>query len=146
MKTKLFAFILVLAAGPLFTRSPEGWSREVEDGAAMSGAFAGMGQGGLVASAKYMTDAGNEISYMIMADSPMVAIMGNLFSNPALLGAQGKMKRINRQKVLVGKDGNFQALLHNRFMIQIEPNDQNVTEEDMLKLFEATDINGLKDF
>ena len=126
--------------------APEGWSREVEDTAAMSGAFAGLGQGGLIVSARYTTQTGKGISYMIMADSPMMAMMGAIFSNPALMGGKAKVKRINRQKVLIGEDGQLQAMVHNRFIIQMDPDDKDVTIEEMIQLFEATDIDGLKDF
>lgn len=125
--------------------APAGWSRELDDGAAMSGTMASLGQGGSIASAKYKTDQGGGISYMIMADSPMMAMMGAMLTNPALMGG-GKVKRIKRQKVLIGKDGELQAMLHNRFIIRIEPEDKDVSEEDLISLFEATDIDGLQGY
>jgi hypothetical protein len=125
--------------------APSGWSRELDDGAATSGAMASLGQGGSIASAKYKTDLGGDISYMIMADSPMMAMMGAMLANPALMGG-GKVKRIKRQKVLIGKEGELQAMLHNRFVIRIEPDNKDVSEEDLIILFEATDVDGLQGY
>jgi len=71
----------------------------------------------------------------------MAMMMGAQFSNPALLAQMGEVRRINRQQVLLSNDGDLQALVANRFLIQIEgSDDQDIHAE----LFEGIDIKALK--
>jgi len=78
-----------------------------------------------------------------MADSPMVAMMAAQLGNAAVLAQMGTVKRIKRQKVLLNNDGGLQALVDNRFFVQMEG---NASQEDMLAYFEAMDIKAMKNF
>lgn len=117
----------------------EGWERD-EIGSQATGAAA-FG-GGLMAEAVYVKDNA-DVSLRLMADNPMVAAMGTALSNAAIMGSMGTVKRINRQKLVVTPDGEIQALIDGRVLVQIE-GDAEV--EDKLSYFEALDIDGLKNF
>jgi hypothetical protein len=66
-----------------------------------------------------------------------------MFGNTALMGAMGQVKRINRQKVVITKNGELQALIDNRILVQIGG---NASAEDKEAYFAAMDIKGLEDF
>lgn len=116
----------------------DGWEREeIETQAAGAAAF-----GGLMAEAIYIRGE-DDIELRLMADNPMVAAMGTALSNAAIMGTMGTVKRINRQKLVVTPDGEIQALVDGRVLVQIEG---AASVEDKLAYFEALDIDGLKNF
>ena len=53
--------------------------------------------GGMSAGARYIRDR-EDVEIQLMAENQMVASMMMMFSNPALVGQMGELKRINRQK------------------------------------------------
>ncbi len=114
----------------------DGWEREVGETQSM----AALG-GGQMASATYTKD-GKKVEIQLMAGNQLVTSMGAMFSNPALMGAMGKVKRINRQKVVVTNDGEINTLV-NQVMVQIQGNAELEVKE---AYFEALDLPGLKDF
>ena len=114
----------------------DGWEREVGDTQSM----AALG-GGQMASATYRMD-GETVEIQLMAGNQMVTAMGAMFSNPVLMGAAGKVKRINRQKVVITKQGEIQTLI-NQVMVQITGSaDVDAKEE----YFGEMDVKGLKEF
>lgn len=115
----------------------EGWSQEELENAAVGAAMFG---GGMTASADYRRDNEN-VEIQVMADSPMLAAMMGMFGNPALAGATGgKMKRIGGQKVIATQDGEIQAVISNRFMVQISG---SASMEDKEAYFTAIDFDAL---
>jgi hypothetical protein len=92
-----------------------GWTRTIDDGQADGAALFG----GVTASAAYVDAAGAEVAIQMMADNPMVASMGAMFSNPAMMGAMGKLIRAGRQKAVLTADGEIQALVANRVLVTI---------------------------
>jgi len=117
----------------------DGWTRK---DAEVSNAGTAMFGGGTTAKAEYQKGK-DRISISIITDSPMLASMAMLFSNPAMAGTQGTMKRINRQKVMVKKDGSITAMVDKRIMIEISG---RAPAEDKEAYFEAIDIKELKDY
>ena len=117
----------------------DGWERKENDD--NSGAMAAFG-GGQMAAATYSRD-GKRIQIQIMADNQMVTAMAGMFSNSAMMAAMGKVKRINRQKVVVTNEGEIQTLVDGRIMIQITGNG---AVEDKEAYFKAIDVKALKDF
>ena len=114
----------------------DGWEREIGDTQSMA-AFGG----GQMASATYTRD-GQTVEIQLMAGNQMVTAMGAMFSNPALMGAAGKVKRINRQKVVITKQGEIQTLI-NQVLVQISGSaDVDAKEE----YFGEMDVEGLKTF
>ncbi len=97
--------------------APEGWSREVS--AEANSAMALMG-GGIMAEASYHNgDRSESFTIKLIADNPMVAQMGAMFGNAALVGQMGKVRRINRVRFLE-QDRTLQAMIGNRVLLQAE--------------------------
>ena len=126
------------ALGAFLPEALPDWTRAEGDSSA---AMMGFG-GGLAASATY-TRGTDVIEIQLMADNAMVNTMAMMFANPAMMGSMGKMKRIKRQKVVIGPQGELQALLEKRILIQITG---RAPIEDKEAYFAAMDIRGLKDF
>ncbi|MEM9736707.1 MAG: hypothetical protein AAF908_08905 [Pseudomonadota bacterium] len=117
----------------------EGWTREEVDTQAAGASLFG---GGQMAAALYASDEG-DLEIRLMADSPMVTSMAAVLGNPALMGAMGTVKRVNRQRVVITPDGALQALIDGRVLVQIEG---AAPAEQKLAYFETLDIEGLKAF
>ncbi|HUS53075.1 MAG TPA: hypothetical protein VMY41_03610 [Thermohalobaculum sp.] len=116
-----------------------GWTRD-EDGSETQGNM-GFG-GGMAASAKYTRD-NDRIEIQLMADNQMVTAMAGMFNNAAMMGSLGQVKRIQRQKVVITKQGDLQAMISNRILVQITG---RAPVEDKEAYFEALDLRGLQDF
>lgn len=116
-----------------------GWQREEADSQAMN---AGMMGGGMAAVAQYLKDD-SRIEISLIADSPMIGAMAALFNNPAMVGSMGKLRRINRQKVIETEDGELQAVIDNRILVSISG---AAPMDDKTAYFEALDTKALEDF
>ena len=116
-----------------------GWSRAEGDQGGQ--AMMGFG-GGMTASASYSRDQ-DAIEIQLMADNQMVTSMAMMFGNAAMMGSLGKVKRIKRQKVVVTQQGELQAMVDNRILVQITG---NAPVEDKEAYFAALDLRGLQDF
>ncbi|MEZ5648963.1 MAG: hypothetical protein R3E87_00265 [Burkholderiaceae bacterium] len=119
----------------------DGWELQKSKGSGNGGGLAMFG-GGLTASAVYKRDR-DRIEVQIIAGSPMIASMAMIFNNPAAIGAQGKLTRIGREKVLIKNDGELQSLVDNRILVQVSGKG---SAEDKEALFRKIDLQGLKDF
>lgn len=117
----------------------DGWTRSDGDASAAGAALFG---GGLNASASYARGA-ETIEIQIMADSPMVATMGAMLGNPAMMATQGEVRRVGRQRYVVSPDGGIMALVGNRALVQMSG---SAAREDMIAYFEAIDFAGLEAF
>ncbi|PKP85368.1 MAG: hypothetical protein CVT80_02925 [Alphaproteobacteria bacterium HGW-Alphaproteobacteria-2] len=113
-----------------------GWTREMGDSA--SGMAAAMFGGGTMAHADYASGS-DSFSIMLIADSPMIASMGAMFANPALM--QGRPLRIGRER-FVEKDGQIMGLIANRVLVQAEGGDRGA----MIAHLEAMDFAALAGF
>ena len=117
-----------------------GWERqdgETGDAQAMA-AFGG----GQMAGASYSKGA-ETVDIQIMADNQMVTAMGAMFTNPALMGSMGTVKRIGDEKAVVSPDGELQAMVDGRIMVQITGSADADTKT---AYFEAIDLEKLKAF
>ena len=126
------------ALGAFLPEALPDWTRAEGDSSA---AMMGFG-GGLAASATYRRGT-DIIEIQLMADNAMVNTMAMMFANPAMMGSMGELKRIKRQKVVISQQGELQALLEKRILIQITG---RAPIEDKEAYFSAMDISGLKDF
>ena len=115
----------------------DGWTRK---DAKASNAGTAMFGGGTSANAEYSSGK-DRVKVSIITDSPMLSSMAMLFSNPALAGSQGTMKRINRQKVMVKKDGSITAMVDKRIMIEVSGRGPAEAKE---AYFKAIHLRGLK--
>lgn len=124
-----------LLPGPL-----PGWERQdADEGDAQ--AMTALG-GGQMAGASY-TSGSDSVEIQIMADNQMVTAMGAMFSSAAMMGSMGTVKRIGGEKVVVTRDGEVQALVGGRFMVQITGSADTETKQ---AYFEAIDLEALKAF
>jgi hypothetical protein len=117
----------------------DGWTRRDEETGGQAMGFMG---GGSMASATYTKDNEN-VEIQLMANNQMVSAMAGMFGNPALMGAQGQVKRIQRQKVLVTQSGEVQALIDGRIYVQISGRAPVEVKE---AYFSAIDFKGLEGF
>ncbi len=117
-----------------------GWKREL--GESDSNAGLAMMGGGTTASASY-SKGDQDVSINIVADSPMIASMAMIFSNPAIGGKQGQIKRLAGQKAMVNGEGEITALVDNRVMVTV---DGNATAADREAYFSAINFKSLKSF
>ncbi|MCP1335665.1 hypothetical protein [Futiania mangrovi] len=119
----------------LLPEPPQGWEgQEPESSSGGMGLF-----GGNTAARSYTRD-GETVTVTFIADSPMIAQMAGLFSNPAIMGSQGKVTRINRQTAVIGED-QIQMLVDNRIMVTVDGG----TADDRLAYAEAIDVKALRD-
>ena len=117
----------------------DGWTRSDGDASAAGAALFG---GGLNASADY-TRGADMVEIQIMADSPMVAGMGAMLGNPAMMATQGEVRRVGRQRYVVTADGGVMALVGGRALVQLSG---SAAREDKIAYFEAIDFAGLEAF
>ena len=124
-----------LLPGPL-----PGWERQDNEGGDAQ-AMAAFG-GGQMAGASYAK--GEEtVEIQIMADNQMLTAMGAMFSNPALMGSMGEVKRLGGEKAVLSPEGELQALIDGRIMVQITGTADPETKQ---AYFEAIDLEKLKAF
>jgi len=117
----------------------DGWTRAEASSNAGAG---GMFGGGLMASADY-TNGADTVSVQLMAENQIVAAMGGMLTNPAMMAQMGKVERVNRQMVVVTNEGEVQALVDNRILVQISG---SAPSETKLDYFRALDLKALEDF
>ena len=126
--------------------APPGWTaEEVEtQGMAMMG-------GGQVITRAYREESGEgSVKAQLVVDSPMIQGLAMMLNNPAMLGAQGRMKRvrIKRENALLKwnrwrRSGELSVILGNgRLLIQIEGRD--VTKEVLTRLMKSWDFDKAK--
>lgn len=116
-----------------------GWERK--DGDGDQSGLAAFG-GGQAASAEYRTGS-DTVEIQIVADNQMVGAMAGLFAGASIMGAGGEVRRISGQRVTIDDDGDFQAMIDKRIMIQLSG---SADEAMKAEYFSRIDIDGLKDF
>ena len=92
-----------------------GWTRVESEDKTQTAALMG---GGMTTSASY-TRGDDGIDIRLMADNQMVTAMAAMFGNAAMMGSMGKVKRIKRQKVVITRQGELQALSKNRIPLRV---------------------------
>ncbi|WP_136443204.1 hypothetical protein [Pacificoceanicola onchidii] len=100
--------------GAFLPAAPDGWSVEINSD--MNTGLAMMG-GGVGAEANYKGPDGQDVKLTLMADNPMVASMGAMVANAAVMGM--KVERIGRQRFAV-QDEQILGLIGNRVLVQTE--------------------------
>jgi len=114
----------------------EGWTREITDDASGMAVMGGSG-----ASARY-SNGTDTFSLSILADNPMVASMGAVIANPAMMAASGgKLIRVGRMKFMA-QDEQLMGMVDNRILIQTE--DGKV--DDVVAHLKSMDFKALADF
>jgi hypothetical protein len=117
-----------------------GWERQdAEAGEAQAMAAFG---GGQMAGASYAKGP-DTVEIQVMADNQMVTAMGAMFSSPAMMGSMGEVRRIGGEKAVLTPEGELQALIDGRIMVQITGTADAETKQ---AYFEAIDLDALKSF
>ena len=114
---------------------PAGYSREISDD--MNAGLAMMG-GGSGAEATY-SNGSDEFTITILADSPMMAMMGGMISNAGVMGLE--VRRVGRQKFAV-QDGDLFGLVGGRILVQATGDDLDF----LVEVLKTMDFKGLKNF
>jgi hypothetical protein len=117
-----------------------GWERQ-DDEAGDAQAIAAFG-GGQMAGATYAKGS-DTVEVQIMADNQMVTAMSAMFSNAAMMSSMGTVKRIGGEKAVITPDGELQALVDGRIMVQITG---TADAEAKQAYFEAIDLEALTAF
>lgn len=117
----------------------DGWERQ--DASHESAAMPAFG-GGQMASASYVM-GDQTVEIQLMADNPMVTAMAGMFSGAAMMGAMGQVQRISGEKVVLTPDGEMQAMIDGRILVNISGSADDAAKS---AYFEAIDLAGLKEF
>lgn len=129
-----------MRAGDLQAFLPEpmdGWTREIDADAAAGLAI----MGGTGAAAEYSSGS-DDFTITLMMDSPMIAGMAAMFTNPAIAASGGgKMIRVGREKFM-SMDGTITGLIGNRVLIQAEGDDTDA----IVAHLETMDLRALSQF
>ncbi len=117
------------------------WTAEAPQSQSAGAAMFG---GGTTVSRSY-TKGGNNVEISIITDSPLLQSMMMMFSNPAMLAAQGGQLQMiqGQQAVLQANNGGVMMVLNNTYLIQVQG---NATDADYLAYANAIDIAGLLAF
>jgi len=127
--------------GEYLPMAPPGWTRDQDAGTRTASAgLAAMG--GMRASARYRR--GNDrVEVALIAEGNMVRSLAMMFSNPAMMGSMGEVRRVGRNRVVVTDNGDVQALVDKRILVQVNGAG---SAEDKIAFFEEIDIEGLREF
>ena len=117
----------------------EGWTAEDDTDAA-----AGMAVLGGSAAKRIYRKGDAQVEIQFLADSPLVAQMGIMVSNPQVVTSSGgKLMRFGRQKAVLTRDGEIMFLVDNRILVQITG---SAAEDDRIAYAKAIDIRALSGF
>lgn len=115
-----------------------GWTAESATGEANAGLA--MFGGGMQASRSY-NSASESLKIDIIGDSPLMAQMLPLLSNPQMAAMMGKMTRLHGQFALEKEDGDLMFAVVNRFLITISGSADMATKR---AFAEAIDVKSLE--
>jgi hypothetical protein len=108
------------AAGKLAEALPAplaGWQAEdVETSAAATVLF---GAGGTQASRRYANARDQSVHVELTTDSPVIAQLAMIYSNPALAGTMGKLIRVGPLRAIQENDGDVQMLVDSRVLVSV---------------------------
>ncbi|MGH6683206.1 MAG: hypothetical protein ACRECA_04640 [Pseudolabrys sp.] len=72
------------------------------------------------ASRRYTGADGRDVQVRITGDSAMVMQFAQLFMNPAIAGAMGKLIRIGDQRAIQTNEGTINMVVANKFLLTVE--------------------------
>lgn len=135
---RLLAEMKAQGLAAFLPEAPEGWTRELD---AEAGQMLGFMGGGTMAKATYSMD-GQRFDLSLMADNPMVAQLGMMLGNSAMISQMGgQIERIQRVRFL-REDESLKAIIGNRVLVQAE----GMPAEHMIPFLEAMDLRALENF
>lgn len=129
--------------------APEGWTKvepeeEQEDNAQAQAMLASLSIGvGTQVEQIYSKDA-QRVSVTVTADSPMISMMGMMFSNPALLGANKELIEYGSHRAVLDTSNarrlDLQILISDKHLVQVTCPE---SEDFLFALFDQTAVDGL---
>lgn len=94
----------------------DGWTAEDASGDSTAAAMFG---GGVQAERGYTNADGQQVRIQVMVDSPLVAQMAGLYSNPAMAAMMGKLIKVGSQQAVQTEQGEIQMLVDNRVLVTV---------------------------
>jgi hypothetical protein len=93
-----------------------GWTAEKVETAAVGVAMFGASS----ASRRYRGPGDHDVQVRITGDSAMVMQFAQLFMNPAIAGAMGKLIRVGDQRAIQTNEGSINMVVANKFLVTVE--------------------------
>jgi len=135
--------VAVLAGMP----KPEGWEiRDEEVDEAAEELSAGMAAVGSTVRRNYRS-GDKSLSVEVTANSPMLQMLAMMFSNPALIQADGgEIVQYGAHEAILKKQGGdgqeLQILMHDKHLIRVSA--QGVSADDLLKIFDQAFVDRME--
>lgn len=125
-------------------KAPDGWQTEGEpDVEAMGAGF----MGAMTTAAQSYSKGSGRVTVRIVSDSPMIAQLSMLFSNPAMVRQMGqKMVRVGDGQALLnfeGDSGTLTQVIASRYLVTVEGN--GIQESDLTDFAAAVNTAKLQD-
>ena len=95
----------------------DGWTGEEAESSAQAANVIGIGT---QASRTYRNAQDKTVTVRFIMDSPMVAPIAAMLTNPTLAGAMGKLVRIGALRGVQENDGDVHVLVDNRILVTVE--------------------------
>ena len=93
-----------------------GWTAEKAETAAVGVAVFGASS----ASRHYRGPDGRDVEVRITGDSAMVMQFAQLFLNPVIAGAMGKLIKVGDQRAIQTSEGSINMVVNNKYLVTIE--------------------------
>jgi len=93
-----------------------GWKADKPETAAVGVAMFGASS----ASRRYHNANGDDVTVRITGDSAMVMQFAQIFLNPAIAGAMGKLIRIGDQRAIQTNEGTVNLVVASKFLVTVE--------------------------
>jgi hypothetical protein len=110
-----------------------GWKAEKVETAAVGVAMFGASS----ASRRYIGSDGHDVQVRITGDSTMVMQFAQIFMNPSIAGAMGKLIRVGDQRAIQTHEGSVNLVVANKFLVTV---DGSASAEAKLAYAQAIDI------
>ncbi|WP_052389848.1 hypothetical protein [Belnapia moabensis] len=94
-----------------------GWTAEEAESSAQAAHVFGAGT---QASQTYHNAQDQTVTVRFTADSPMVAQIAVMLTNPTLAGAMGKLVRVGTLRAVQASDGDLQMVVESRILVTVE--------------------------
>ena len=72
------------------------------------------------ASRRYTAAGGHDVQVRITGDSSVVMQFAQIFMNPAIAGAMGKLIRVGDQRAIQTNEGSINLVVANKFLVTVE--------------------------
>jgi hypothetical protein len=93
-----------------------GWKGDKAETASVGVAMFGASS----ASRRYQNASGNDVTVRITGDSAMVMQFAQIFMNPAIAGAMGKLIKVGDQRAIQTNEGTVNLVVANKFLVTVE--------------------------